>query len=579
MTIAEDGRMAQSGRVNSRSLPLLALGAFLALAVVLLILPLTLPIGPMYWDVLVYYDAIGRMNAGQWPILDFMIPAGPLEYYLVWLAERFFGAAHPVVLTQLAWLPVTVPVMAAIVWDVGRRNPASAWGLLLPFMLFSLLPFNLLTYNEFAGTDAYGIYNRHGSHLMYLTAATVLFVRARAMQTVLLSVLLLSLALCKITAFVAVGPLLILGLLTRHIAVPVAAVTAALCLAVTALLEVVTGMVSGYLLVLADLVSANESVLISRFLTAISLRFDVLAAGALLGGALILNDLRRSRDGAARAGTDAGRETGLDRDWIWLGLALLCGLFFETQNTGSHPYLIVWPVLLRILLREAAAHGRMRLAVLVLVAAMALPVVSTMLHKAARAAALAPRYVALNQPVLGPLGRVSAKDVHIEQAERMRTIYLFHPETMRAIAETGSLPSFRMFSEHDYQYLLLQEMGVAAAAVLDLEARSGTRFDTVFTVDFANPFPYVLQRPGAAHVMIGADPSRAVPDPDERTLDAVANTDLILVPKCPVHHARLQLQDLYTPALEGRAKVALTPCYDALLKPDSPAAALAEAGQ
>jgi hypothetical protein len=36
----------------------------------------------------------------------------------------------------------------------------------------------------------------------------------------------------------------------------------------------------------------------------------------------------------------------------------LCGLFYETQNTGSHAFLMVWPALLAILLKPRSGYGR-----------------------------------------------------------------------------------------------------------------------------------------------------------------------------------------------------------------------------
>ena len=541
---------------------------FLAVAALIQVLPLVLPVGPMYWDILLYYDAIGRMNAGQWPISDFQVPVGPMEYWFVWLNYHLFPNAHPVFLTQLEWLPVTAPVMAAIIWDASQRGRMAVWGLLGAWIVYTALPFNDMIYNNFAGTDGYGIYNRHGSHLMFLTAATVLFVRGRALQAVLLTVLMLSLAFCKITAFAAVGPLLILGLVTRRIHPYVALSVGLVCIGLTGILQLATGIVSAYIFDILALASENTGTLLPRFLTAISLRFDILFPGALLCLGLFWREVlsfRRPRDREQR-----GIVGFFDADWMWIGLSLFCGLVFETQNTGGQPYFIAWPAILRMLLRPADVFGRARFLIYVLTAFVVVPAVSTLAHKAARVAALAPEYVALDQPVLGPIGRVSAKDVYVEQAQRMRSFYVNNREEMEEIAETGALPSFRLFVEHDYQYLLIQEMGEAAQAIEKLEARTGEHFRSVLNLDFANPFPFILKRPGTPRVTIGADPSRSIPTPDEATLLAVADTDLILAPKCPFHRARLELMEIYRPALADRVEAEITPCYDVLLKPDSP---------
>lgn len=548
-----------------------ALMIFVALAVVLQLLPLVVPIGPMYWDVLVYYDAIGRISAGQSPVLDFMVPVGPLEPWMAWIAAQIFPEANPVLLTQLSWLPVTAPIMALIVYDVARRSVAAAWGLMLPWMLFTALPFNDVNYLPYAGADAFGIYNRHGAHLLYLVAAVTLFVKRPALQGVILTVLMLSLAFCKITAFAAAGPILILGLITRHIRLRTAIGVAAACLLVVAPLDVATGLVRAYLGDIVLLAEDNAQTLLPRFLTAASQRFDILGAGALLCLVLLIAGVAtRNGSGEASEGTEHVEQRRLlgflDSDWMWIGVTLFCGLAFETQNTGSHPYIMAWPALLRVLLRPRAAHGALRGLVVALVAFTAVPLASKVVHSAIRTAALAPGYIALDEPILGPLGRVSAKDVFVEQAERMRGIYIAHRSTYEAIARTEALPGFLLFSEHDYQYLLLQEIGRAAQAIVDLEAREGVRFETVFNLDFANPFPFILKRAGPKHVAIGADPSRSIPDPDEETLAAVAAADIVLEPKCPYHHARLQLERIYAPALAGRREIQLTPCFDALLK-------------
>ncbi|MBC7284328.1 hypothetical protein [Hoeflea sp.] len=544
--------------------PLLA--GFVAILLALQMLPLVLPIGPMYWDVLIYYDAIGRMAQGQWPVLDFFVPVGPLEYFLAAFSNALFPEAHPVLLTQWIWLPVTVPVMALILWDTVRRGSRVALWLLVPWMLYTALPFNVIDFYPYPGTDAFGIYNRHGAILIYLLVATVLFVRGPVIQTICLSVLMLALAFCKITAFIAVGPILLFGLMLGRISLGTAIATALICIGVAGMVELSTGLVMPYVQDILVLASQNTDAILPRFLTAASQHFNVFGAGGFLAIVLLIAAL----SGHQAAG---GRESGnrlarsIDAPWFWVGLLMVCGLFYETQNTGGQAFLMVWPALLAILMRPLADYGRFAPAILVLIGFTALPNLSTMLHKAARAAAVAPGYIALDAPDLGPIGRVSAKDVFVEQAERMRGIYVSHRETYEAIAETEALPSFIMFSDPDYQYLLLKEMQDAAVAIKALEASSGKKFERVLNLDFANPFPYILNMKGTETVAIGADPSRALPALDDSTRDAVARTDLVLAPVCPVHRARKQLFEHYQSALTGHTRITLTPCFDAYVLP------------
>ncbi|MCY0154208.1 hypothetical protein OEG86_20475 [Hoeflea alexandrii] len=335
-----DGRDARGHRALIWLYPVLIV--FTLVLVVLQTLPLVLPIGPMYWDVLVYYDAIGRIANGQWPAIDFFAPVGPGEYFLAAFSDFLFPQANPVLLTQWIWLPVTVPVMALILWDVaGRQGGRAAFWLLAPWMLFTALPYNVVDFYPYPGTDAFGIYNRHGAHLIYLVAVTVLFVRGPVLQTVLLSVLLLALAFCKITAFLAAGPILLFGLVLGRIRLSTAVTTALVCVGVTGIAELTTGLVVPYVQDIIVLASQNTDALLPRFLTAASLHFNVFGAGGVLAIVLLIAAL--AGHAAARGRADGNPVARMiDADWFWVGLLLLCGLFYETQNTGSQAFLMVW---------------------------------------------------------------------------------------------------------------------------------------------------------------------------------------------------------------------------------------------
>ena len=89
--------------------PLLLLAVALAAVLLLLSLPLSLPIGPMYWDVLIYYDAANRIFDGQMPVVDFFTPVGPLGYYLFagWLT--LFPNAQPVLIAHWSLLASPCP--------------------------------------------------------------------------------------------------------------------------------------------------------------------------------------------------------------------------------------------------------------------------------------------------------------------------------------------------------------------------------------------------------------------------------------------------------------------------------------
>jgi hypothetical protein len=150
-----------------------------------------------------------------------------------------------VLLTQWIWLPVTAAGDGAD--PVGRGRPPAAQnrrsGILAAVpAVYVALPYNVVDFYPYPGTDAFGIYNRHGAHLIYLVAATVLFVRGPVIQTVAAQrAALLALAFCKITAFLAAGPILLFGLVLGRIRlIDSGHATALACLGVAGVAEVVT---------------------------------------------------------------------------------------------------------------------------------------------------------------------------------------------------------------------------------------------------------------------------------------------------------------------------------------------------
>ena len=87
-TVAEDGVDQMARRLSA---PVVILSAFLLALVVGLMLPIVLPIGPMYWDLYLYFDAANRILSGQIPVID---PDDRL-IGIVTDFERLFDTFHP----------------------------------------------------------------------------------------------------------------------------------------------------------------------------------------------------------------------------------------------------------------------------------------------------------------------------------------------------------------------------------------------------------------------------------------------------------------------------------------------------
>ena len=62
-------------------------------------------------------------------------------------------------------------------------------------------------------------------------------------------------------------------------------------------------------------------------------------------------------------------------------------------------------------------------------------------------------------------------------------------------------------------------------------------------------------------------PTAALPPPSPAVLDAVADVDLALYPKCPVTWANMRLMQIYGPGLKNHRRIALDACFDAYVNP------------
>ncbi|MET0599036.1 MAG: hypothetical protein ABWZ57_14360 [Mesorhizobium sp.] len=552
--------------------PLLPLVLALAVVLLLLSLPLSLPVGPMYWDVFIYYDAANRIFDGQMPVVDFFTPVGPLGYYLFagWLA--LFPNAQPVLIAHWSLLALTLPMMAAVTIEADRQSRVAAFGLVLPFLLFSLLPFNTHEYYPYPGSDGFGIYNRQVCQMLYVMVAALLFVRRPAVLTAIVLVAMTSLFFLKITGFVAglvvAGYALLAGRLSWRQTAQLLAAFAALLVA----LQLSSGLVSAYLAGIVALTEMNSGTLAPRFLQSLSMNFGVVAPGGALAILLVAAD----RHGLVERLAALGRERSiaavaalLDQDGLWLAAVLFAGILFETQNTGSQAMIFVWPVLVAIAMKlpALARAPTLMAAVAVLAAATALPPAVGIAERAARAYAGVVKNVVLPHERLKSLGALNMRPEVLRRAEVMLEIYPTHPLTYGLLVRSSELPSPLLYSDFDFQVAHLMAIDRAIGAIEALERANGIRFETIMSLNFVNPFPWLMQRSAPLHVAIGADPTRAVPPPDANVAAAMRDTDLVLYPRCPPTTANADLFRLYAPMLSEHRRIRLDACFDAFVHP------------
>ena len=536
------------------------LAGFAAAAVVALVLPLRLPLGSFYWDLVVYLDAFQRIRTGQAPALDFFAPVGPLGYYLGYAMQRVFPNAQPLLLTNWALMPVLLPLIAAILAQRGAARHASA--LLLPFLIFVALPINLYAFYPVPGFDGFGVYNRHAASLLYWLVATLIFVEKAGPRSVLVGLIMLMLFLTKITGALAGTVLVAYACLSGRMRWSHAVMAAAGCVAGLVLIDLPSGLIRAYLSDILTLLTLNSGTLLPRLLTVASAQFAVVFCSLVLAGYLVWDD------GAGTGGNWTTRLRSLvdgHAGWLLAGLFAL-GLF-ETQNTGSLEFIGLWPVLLAILLTSRSRPRARGQIVAVLALAVSLPLALTSIGRGMRAlAGTAGGVVALPLAELGPIGRVNLRRGLAERAGFMLDFYPRHQQTYADLAREGFEPSSIMQAESDYQAIWLLEVKQGLLAIQEWEQREGRQLNGFFTLDFVDPFNPLLERHAPRNVPIGITPGRNLPPLDQATLASLAQTDAILSPKCPPTPARLRLADHFGPALEGRDRVALSPCWDMFVR-------------
>ncbi len=540
---------------------------------VLLAMPISVPIGPMYWDVFIYYDAANRIFDGQVPIVDFFTPVGPLGYYLFagWLA--LFPNGQPALLAHWSLLAVSAPLMGLVVWHVGQRSRGIAFSLLIPFLVFALLPFNTREFYPFPGSDAFGIYNRQVCQILYIFVAALVFVRERRLLTFLILASMTALFFLKITGFIAGGVIAAYALFFGRVSWKTALACALAFIAILAGIEAASGLVSQYVFDIASLVAMNSGTLLPRFLQATSLNFAVVAGAVALAVLLLWSDRLNLTAARVSAGQAPRRETAsagtLVHHALFLLATVFAGIFFETQNTGSQAFIFLWPILLAVFLKttELADRPLLVLSIMGLVAATAMPPAVRVVERAARTFGGAIKNVPFEQRNLKTLGAVTMRSDVATRTEHMLGFYPEHRALYDDLAAVGELPTPVLYSDFDFQMIYLSNVDTAIDSIKALEARSGVHFDTIMSLNFVNPFPWLMDRSAPLTIAIGADPTRAVPTPGSQEEVAVANTDLVLYPTCPPTIANAMLYEMYEQGLARHRHLKLDACYDAFVHP------------
>ena len=568
-----EGARAQAGTPGAGSiLGWLVLALALPLAAALLSFPLRAPIGPMYWDVFTYYDAANRILSGQVPAVDFFTPAGPLGYAIAaaWIAV--FPNGQPSLLVHWSIMTVSVPLMALALASMPARSRSLGLWLVLPFLLFSLLPFNGKEFYPFPGSDAFGFYNRQVCLVLFPLVTGFMFVKHRGALIALVTLSMLVLFFLKITGFLAAGLICAFALLAGRVRLRDAVVVAILFCAVLAVLELSMSIVSFYIQDVLVLASMNSDTLVPRLFQSLSINFGVSAALGGLALVLLAGDNCELREAVARIRSDkstASVAAMLDRPAFWIIAITAAGVLFETQNTGSQAMIFVWPALLAVLVTLPAWVGRPRFAIAVatLAGAAYLPLMVESVERGGRAYVGAVGNVPLEHENLKTLGAVSMRPAIMARSDVMMNIYSRDRAAFEDMAASGEMPVYILYSEFDFQISYLRAVDQAITSIHAIEAGNGIRFNTIMSLNFTNPFPYLMDRHAPLYLTVGKDPFRAVPLPKSKEIAAVTEADLVLIPTCPVTRANLALEKIYAAGLTKHHRIKLDQCFDALVHP------------
>ncbi len=551
--------------LNRTCAPLALLTLTGLLAALIMLLPLRLPIGANYWDLYTYIDTVYRMRLGQVPHVDFFVPVGVLGYTLYDVTSRIFPAAHPLFSVHYSLLHVTLPIMAIVAHHASKRSQGEAVALVIGFALFALIPMNIVELYPSPGVDAFGNYNRHAALLLMVLATVLLFVDNRRVASWLTMLLLAALFMTKITGFLVAIVIVIHAGIAGRLSVRGMVEGSLPIILLLGLAEWHWSLISAYVDDIAALARMNTGYLLPRVLTVLSLKFNVIAPALVLMAALIWRDRTPIIASLARPSLLSLRSLA-NRDAAWLLTLLAAGAVYETQNTGSQEFILLWPALVRLFRKLPAPWRKEHAVLLALVAATTLPTPITLLHRTARVVASAPVYDRVEAPLMGPFGRVSAKPDVLRHARGMLAHYSMARASYELLAKRGILPSYLLFSELDFQTSWVLSVEEVAEALLAYEKLNNRRFERIATLDFVDPLPVMLGRTPLLDMSIGNDPTRTLMKLNARAEAEIRRADAILLPKCPPTDARNAIASAYTFALEGRRVVALTPCFTMMVR-------------
>ncbi|SNY92627.1 hypothetical protein SAMN04515647_2897 [Cohaesibacter sp. ES.047] len=486
----------------------------------------TLPYGRAFHDLFTLLDGAYRVSVGQLPGVDFASPIGPLLLYFMRWGQILWPAGHDYVTYHaITWL-FMLPPMAVL--SLRLRSGLAFAGAFALLAVMILLPMTLDdTY--LSEISYFASYNRFASGLLFLLSLWLVLPKGR-IDGVLLAYLLLLMAFIKITAgMVGLGMLIcavILGRASLRIAIE------ALCLlvAVLLLLDVSTGMVSGYLHDIGTMIALNEGGGLYKLFYYGFNNWLVL----FLLGLLVLSALYKavSSSELSRLCLVDFTRTVWQREAFIVDAVLITVAVWgaESQNTGSLGLIPAAAIFF-----HPAAWREYRLVNMALLAALVFPVADMAVKRSIRA------YVRENKPApvqpLEPMVKgTRVPFTTYEGARFFSEIFRDKLELTREVQNNRFFITLDPTSNAPAAQLALHMDTIEAARLF--EERGYRKLANHYaSLYFSDPFGMMLGLMPAKGTMLTMDADRTVPRfNDEQAHDYLKTVDGVFVGHCDLHN-------------------------------------------
>ena len=516
-------------------------------------------IGNNYWDVQIYVTASYRFLQHQLPHVDYFSPVGILDLAMFHLAELIFPRTHPLLLAQISILPLSATLFAIAIVRLDKNYELWRLTLILIFFFYSIMPYNIYSNNISQAPDAFGIYNRHSNIFLYILCLSIFLTSDAKHQAIVAYFVFLATLFIKISAFFMAACITIVACVTGFIGFSfIACSFVALALTLLAL-ETFTSIPTAYLLDLEKLMALNDNSLLQHVGRLIFQQIPfVLACSTFI-------------------------VCGLFYDFFWLSdrsskrrpsiilLNIFCitlvGVVFESQNSGSVEFIYLTIPILCFWshCRLNGSHLR-KIAIVAATVIIGVPIFK-IANRAAAGLLLAYRPSIFLFDPAWPTARVMLSQNEFQFNKEMmysNSVSKSEMTQLELYSRALSRADLPATSEFQVQYVI--SVMDAAHRLEEYQKENGVKINSIFTLDFVDPFPGILKVSAARRVSLAIDPGRTFPPMSSEELEVLQAIDAIIMPTCPAMPSRLAIRRDYQTILTNRKLVHLTPCWDMFLQ-------------